>query len=105
MIILFKNLKYNVIYEYEFYRSANATETARKIINVYGAVVAKDKSVRFCSGNSFWKFVLEISNFTASPVSEEAYPSQTTFQLAAGFTVSDKNSFDRFEPKRENKKA
>lgn len=101
MDILFKNLKYHVIYEYEFYRNANATETARKIIDVYGAVVAKDNSVRFCSD----VFVLEISNFTASPVSEEAYPSQTTTQLAAGFTVSDKNSFDRFEPKRENKKA
>ncbi|XP_050354867.1 uncharacterized protein LOC126776409 isoform X3 [Nymphalis io] len=51
-----KNMKYRYIYEYEFYRGTSATETARRIIDLYGAGVAKESTVhfwfqRFHSGN------------------------------------------------------
>ena len=51
-----ENLKYRVIYEYEFHRGTSAVETARRINDVYGSRVAKVKIVRlwfycFRSGN------------------------------------------------------
>ena len=41
-------MKYRVIYEYDFYRGSSATETARRVYDVYGGHVAKEKTVRLC---------------------------------------------------------
>lgn len=41
-----ENLKYRVIYEYEFYRGTSAAETARRINDVYGAATVKENTVR-----------------------------------------------------------
>ncbi|CAF4949323.1 unnamed protein product [Pieris macdunnoughi] len=60
-----ENMKYRVIFEYEFHRGTSAAETARRINDVYcmAAVSQKKNSYR---------------------------PSQTTSELAAGCGVSDK---------------
>ena len=42
-----ENLKYSVIYEYEFHRGTSAAETARRINDVYGDGAAKENTVRF----------------------------------------------------------
>ncbi|KAJ0170190.1 hypothetical protein K1T71_014118 [Dendrolimus kikuchii] len=95
-----KNLKYCIIYEYEFHRGTSAAETARRINNVYGGSVAKENIVRFWfqrfrSGN----FDLQnkprerpetkVDNAELKAI-VEADPSQTTSEIAAGFGVCDK---------------
>lgn len=95
-----ENLKYRVIYEYEFHRGTSAAETARRINNVYEGATVKENTVRFWfqrfrSGN----FDLQNKprgrpetrvNNEELKVIVEADPSQTTSELAAGFGVSDK---------------
>ncbi|CAG9136399.1 unnamed protein product [Plutella xylostella] len=95
-----ENLKYRVIYEYEFHRGTSAAKTARRINDVYGDGVAKENTVRFWfqrfrSGN----FDLQnkprgrpetkVDNEELKAI-VEADPSQTTSELAAGSGVSDK---------------
>ncbi|CAG9130688.1 unnamed protein product [Plutella xylostella] len=92
-----ENLKYRVIYEYEFHRGTSAAETARRINDVYGDGVAKENTVRF------WFQRFRSGNFDLQnkphgrPETKvdneaivEADPSQTTSELAAGSGVSDK---------------
>ncbi|CAG9093900.1 unnamed protein product [Plutella xylostella] len=89
-----ENLKYRVIYEYEFHRGTSAAERARRINDVYGDGVAKENTVRFWfqrfrSGN----FDLQnkprgrpetkVDNEELKAI-VEADPSQTTSELAAG---------------------
>ncbi|XP_028036400.1 histone-lysine N-methyltransferase SETMAR-like [Bombyx mandarina] len=93
-------MKYQYIYEYEFYPSTSAAKTARGINDVYGAGVAKESTIRFLfqrfrSGN----FDLQnqprgrpetkVENEELKAI-VEADPSQSTSEIAAGFRVSDK---------------
>ncbi|XP_064292196.1 histone-lysine N-methyltransferase SETMAR-like [Plodia interpunctella] len=95
-----ENLKYRVIYEYEFHLDTSAAETARRVDDVYGSRIAKENTVHFWfqhfrSGN----FDLQnkprgrpetlVDNQELKAI-VEADPSQTTSKLASGFGVSDK---------------
>ncbi|CAG9138326.1 unnamed protein product [Plutella xylostella] len=87
-----ENLKYRVIYEYEFHRGTSAAETALRINDVYGDGVAKENTVRFWfqrfrSGN--FQPETKVDNEELKAI-VEADPSQTTSELAAGSGVSDK---------------
>ncbi|CAG9781943.1 unnamed protein product [Diatraea saccharalis] len=52
-----ENLKYRVIYEYEFHRGSSAAKTARMVNDVYGGCIAKENSAFLVSTFSFWKFL------------------------------------------------
>ncbi|KAJ0183177.1 hypothetical protein K1T71_001153 [Dendrolimus kikuchii] len=95
-----ENLKYRIIYEYEFHRGTSATETARRINDVYGGGVAKENIVRFWfqrfrSGNfdlqkkPRGRTEAEVDNAELKAI-VEADPSQTMSEIAAGCGVSDK---------------
>ncbi|CAH2103844.1 unnamed protein product [Euphydryas editha] len=52
-----ENLKYRVIYEYEFHRGTSSAEMTGMINDVYGRGVAKKKHSTFLVLMfSFWKF-------------------------------------------------
>jgi hypothetical protein len=94
------NLRYRVIYEYEFHRGTSAAGTARRVNDVCSGCVAKKITVRFwyerfCSGN----FALQnkphgrpetqFSNEELKAI-VETDPSQITSELAAGCGVCNK---------------
>ncbi|CAH2240587.1 jg21061 [Pararge aegeria aegeria] len=94
-----EDLKYRVVYEYEFRRGTSAAQTARRINDVYGSDFGKENIFYFGSN----VFVLEISTYRASLVDgwrqkfimKNCYcgncvPSQTTSELAAGCGINDK---------------
>ncbi|KAJ0172710.1 hypothetical protein K1T71_011849 [Dendrolimus kikuchii] len=100
LIYKMENLKYRIIYEYEFHRGTSVAKTARRINDVYGGGVAKENTVRF------WFQRFRSRNFDQQnkprgrPETKvdnaelkaivEADPSQTTSEIAAGCGVSDK---------------
>lgn len=95
-----ENLKYRIIYEYEFRRGTSAAETTRRVNDVYGGRVAKENTVRFWfqrfrSGNfdlqnkPRGRPETQVDNEELKAI-VEADPSQTTSELAAGCDVSDK---------------
>jgi histone-lysine N-methyltransferase SETMAR len=95
-----ENLKYRVIFEYEFHRGTSASETARRINDVYGDGAAKENIVRFW----FQRFRSGNFNLQNKPRGRpetnvdneelrtilEVDPSQSTSELAVGCGVSDK---------------
>ncbi|XP_064073082.1 histone-lysine N-methyltransferase SETMAR-like [Vanessa tameamea] len=94
-----ENMKYRYIYEYEFYRGTSAAETARRI-NVYGAGVAKESTLRFW----FQRFRFENFDLQNQPCGRpetkveneelkaivEADSLQSTSETAVAFGVNDK---------------
>ncbi|CAF4830065.1 unnamed protein product [Pieris macdunnoughi] len=95
-----ENLKYRIIYEYEFRRGTSAADKTRRVNDVYGGHVAKENTVRFWfqrfrSGNFDLRNKprgrpeTQVDNEVLKAI-VEADPSQTTSELAAGCGVSDK---------------
>lgn len=95
--------KLRVIFEYEFRRGTNATQTARNINDVYGPGTASERTVRFWF-DRFRSVNFDVINEPRGrPETKvdndelkaivEADSSQTTSELAAAFNVSDKTIF------------
>ncbi|RVE43070.1 hypothetical protein evm_012277 [Chilo suppressalis] len=90
-----ENMKYRYIYEYKFYRGTSAAGTARRIVDVYGAGIAKESTVRFwfqCfrSGNfdlqnqPRGRPEIKVENEDLKAI-VEADLSQSTSEIAVGF--------------------
>jgi [histone H3]-lysine36 N-dimethyltransferase SETMAR len=83
-----ENLKYRVIYDYEFHRGTSAAKTSGRVNGVYSSCVAKENTVRFWfqrfrSGNfdlqnkPRGRRLTQVSNKELKAILE-ADPSQTT---------------------------
>jgi hypothetical protein len=105
-----ENLKYRVIYEYEFHRGTSAAKMARRVNDVYGGCVAKENGLFLVPTFSLWIFrPAEQAPWTAGEqrfdkqlkAIVEADPSQTTSELAGGCGVSGVTN-KSFNPLEEN---
>jgi histone-lysine N-methyltransferase SETMAR len=100
VFVTMEKSKLRIIFEYEFRRGTNATQTARDINKVFGADSTSDRTVRFW----FDRFRSGNFNIDNEPrgrpetkvnndelkVIVEADSSQSTSELAAAFNVNDK---------------